>query len=217
VTFIKNNKTILFVIIAFVFSFTVRLIWIDHFNENESFKFNNEFMINTNDGYYYAEGARDVLDGKFIEDETNNDLSPVETATSRFTALLVYLLPISFETLIFYMPAFFGSLLVIPLILIGKSFDKENVGFVAALLGSITWSYYNRTMIGYYDTDLLNIVFPTFLLWSLIWALRTKEEKYILFTGLEIIAYRWWYPQSYALEFAFFGLLCLYFLYIHFK
>jgi dolichyl-diphosphooligosaccharide--protein glycosyltransferase/undecaprenyl-diphosphooligosaccharide--protein glycosyltransferase len=217
VTFIKNNKTILFVIIAFVFSFTVRLIWIDHFNENESFKFNNEFMINTNDGYYYAEGARDVLDGKFIEDETNNDLSPVETATSRFTALLVYLLPISFETLIFYMPAFFGSLLVIPLILIGKSFDKENVGFVAALLGSITWSYYNRTMIGYYDTDLLNIVFPTFLLWSLIWALRTKEEKYILFTGLEIIAYRWWYPQSYALEFAFFGLLFLYFLYIHFK
>jgi len=68
-------------------------------------------------------------------------------------------------------------------------------------------------MVGYYDTDLLNIVFPTFLLWSLIWAIKTQEDKYLLFTALDIIAYRWWYPQSYSLEFAFFGLVSAYVLY----
>ena len=81
----------------------------------------------------------------------------------------------------------------------------SEVGFLAALLASIAVSYYNRTMVGYYDTDMLNIVFPVFLLWSLILALRTKEEKYLIITALEIIAYRWWYPQSYSLEFSFFG------------
>ncbi len=57
---------------------------------------------------------------------------------------------------------------------------------------------------------MLTIVFPVFLLWSLILALRTREEKYLLITALEIIAYRWWYPQSYSLEFAFFGLILVY-------
>ena len=56
------------------------------------------------------------------------------------------------------MPAFFGSLIVIPIVLIGKSIGQIEVGFIAALIASIAWSYYNRTMVGYYDTDLLNIV-----------------------------------------------------------
>jgi len=209
----ENKKVILFIIIAFVFSFATRLIWVDTFKDMEQFKFNNEFMINTNDGYIWAEGARDILAGTHQE----NDLSPIDGAASILTAIIAKILPFQFETIIFYMPAFFGSLLVIPLILIGQSIKRAEVGFIAALVGSIAHSYYNRTMVGYYDTDLLNIVLPALLLWSLIWAVRTKEEKYILFTALDIIAYRWWYPQSYSLEFAFFGLIALYVIYQYLK
>jgi len=212
-TISQNNKIILFIIIAFVFSFATRLIWVDTFAQTEQFKFNNEFMINTNDGYYYAEGARDILAGFHQE----NDLSPIDSAASFLTAMIVKFTPFSFETVIFYMPAFFGSLVVIPLILIGHSFQKADVGFIAALIGSIAYSYYNRTMVGYYDTDLLNIVFPTILLWSLIWAIKTKEDKYLLFMAFDVIAYRWWYPQSYSLEFAFFGLILVYVIYQYFK
>ncbi len=204
-----NKKTLLFIVIAFVFSIAVRLIWVYQFNNTEQFKFNNQFMINTNDGYFYAEGARDILSG--ISQE--NDLSPIETAASTLTAIVSKVIPVSFETIIFYMPAFFASLVVIPIILIGRSIGKLEVGFIAALLASIAWSYYNRTMVGYYDTDLLNIVFPTILLWSLIWAIKTQENKYLLFTALDIIAYRWWYPQSYALEFAFFTIILLFVVY----
>ena len=209
----ENKKIIILIIVAFLFSFSARLLWVNEFKNMEQFKFNNEFMINTNDGYFYAEGARDILAGTHQE----NDLSPVDTATSWLTAMIVKFAPLSFETGIFYMPAFFSSLLVIPLILIGKSLGRLDVGFVAALIGSIAHSYYNRTMVGYYDTDLLNIVFPTILLWSLIWAIRTKEDRYLLFMALDIIAYRWWYPQSYSLEFAFFGLIGAYTLYQYLK
>ncbi|MEA2017587.1 MAG: STT3 domain-containing protein, partial [Campylobacterota bacterium] len=209
-----NKKTIIYILIAFTFSIAVRLIWVYQFSGTEQFKFNNQFMINTNDGYYYAEGARDIVAGIT---QNSNDLSPFESAGSILTALVAKILPFSFESIIFYMPAFFASLLVIPIILIGRSIGKLEVGFIAALLASIAWSYYNRTMVGYYDTDLLNVVFPTFLLWSLIWAIRTQENKYLLFTALDIIAYRWWYPQSYSLEFAFFGLILVYTIYLYFK
>ena len=212
-TLTKNKKTIIYILIAFAFSIAVRLIWVYQFDTVEQFKYNNQFMINTNDGYVWAEGARDILSGI----HQDNDHSPVDSASSELTALISQILPFSFESIIFYMPAFFASLLVIPIILIGRSIGKLEVGFIAALIGSIAWSYYNRTMVGYYDTDLLNIVFPALFLWSLIWALKTRENKYILFTALDIIAYRWWYPQSYSLEFAFFGLVGVYVLYQYIK
>ena len=209
----ENKQTILLILIAFIFSFSLRLIWVYQFSDYEQFKFNGQFMINTNDGYYWAEGARDILGAN----QNINENSPVQSATSKLTALIAKILPVSFESIIFYMPAFFASFIVIPLILIGKNIGKIEIGFIAALLSSIAVSYYNRTMIGYYDTDFLNIVFPTILLWSLILALQTQEEKYLLFTALDIIAYRWWYPQSYSLEFAFFGIIFAYVIYQYIK
>jgi len=205
----ENKQTIIFIIIAFIFSFTMRLIWVYQFNDMSEFKFNDQFMINTNDGYYWAEGARDILNG-IIQ---NNDRSPTLSAISNLTAYLTRLLPFSFETIIFFMPVFFSSLIVIPIILIGKSIKKIEIGFIAALFASISLSYYNRTMVGYYDTDFLNIVFPTILLWSIIGGLKTHEDKYLLFASFDILLYRWWYPQSYSLEFAFFGLIVVYLFY----
>ena len=205
---IKNidKKVWIYIGLAFVFSIAIRLIWVYQFWDVEAFKWNNQFMINTNDGYYWAEGARDILRGKFEE----FSLSPVFSAPAWLTAFFVKVLPFSFESIIFYMPAFLSSLVVIPMILIAKSLGRVEVGFASALIGSIAWSYYNRTMVGYFDTDMLNILFPTLLLWSLILSFNTQEDKYLLFTALEIIAYRLWYPQSYSLEFAFFGLILLY-------
>jgi undecaprenyl-diphosphooligosaccharide--protein glycosyltransferase len=92
----KNQLTILLILIAFIFSFAVRLIWVEQFKDVEQFKFNSEFMINTNDGYFYAEGARDILSGT----TQANDLSPVTSAGSILTAFIAKIVPFSFETII---------------------------------------------------------------------------------------------------------------------
>ncbi len=203
---LEENKAYIYIALAFIFSVLIRLIWVYQFKDTGNFMWNGQFMINTNDGYFWAEGARDLLSGI----HQPHDLSPVGTAASQLTFILAKILPFSFESVIFYMPSFISSLVVIPMVLIAKSLGRIEFGFIAALLASIAWSYYNRTMVGYYDTDMLNIVFPTFMLWALVSAFRSNEDKYILFAGLEIVAYRWWYPQSYSLEFAFFGLILLY-------
>lgn len=202
----ETKLTLIYILVAFSFSVAMRLIWAYQFGDYEAFKFNGQFMINTNDGYAWAEGARDLLSGVSQE----NDLSQVASATSQLTAFFATVLPFSFESIIFFMPVFLSSLVVIPIILIAKDLKNLEMGLIAALLASIAWSYYNRTMIGYYDTDMLNIVLPMFLLWSIIWAIDTKKDIFLLITAVDILVYRWWYPASYALEFSFFGLILLY-------
>ncbi|MDD3059706.1 MAG: STT3 domain-containing protein [Sulfurimonas sp.] len=202
----ETKLTLLYILLAFAFSVALRLIWVYQFGDYEAFKFNGQLMINTNDGYFWAEGARDIISGI----SQPNDLSPTTLATSQLTAFFAKILPFSFESIILYMPVVLSSLVLIPMILIAKTLHNLTLGFIAALLGSVAWSYYNRTMVGYYDTDMLNIVLPMFLLWSIIWAINTKEEKYLLITAIDILIYRWWYPQSYSLEFSFFALILVY-------
>lgn len=203
----KNSKKIvLYILLAFAFSVGVRMIWVYQFSDVSNFFWNGQLMINTNDGYYFAEGARDAINGF----HQPNDISPIDNSVSLLTAWLVKILPFSFESIILYMPTVLGSLLVIPLVLIGKSLKNIEMGFIAALLASIALSYYNRTMTGYYDTDMLNIVFPTFIFWALIRAIQSQELRYLLYLALFESLYVWWYPQGYSLEVAFFGLVLLY-------
>lgn len=209
----KGKEVYLYIFIAYIFSIMARLIWVWMNGDNVQFFWNDQFMINTNDGYYWAEGARDIIAG-FHQD---NDDSPVTEMASWLTAILYWVTPFSLETVIFYMPSFLGSLVVIPVILIGRALGQLHVGFIAALLSSIAWSYYNRTMIGYYDSDMLNIVLPVLLLWSLVLAFKTHEDRYLVFMAIDIIVYRLWYPQSYSVEFAFFGLILFYVLFFERK
>ena len=153
---------------------------------------NNELMINTNDGYYYAEGARDIL----ADSHQENDLSPIETPLSTLTAFLANILPISFETLILWMPSIFSSFLVLPIMLIGRVFKQDILGFSAALLGSIAWSYYNRTMIGYYDTDMLIVVLPTFVVWGILYALTHKKIWSFLIAPIFAILAMYWHAGT---------------------
>ncbi|MDB2562853.1 dolichyl-diphosphooligosaccharide--protein glycosyltransferase subunit STT3, partial [Sulfurimonas sp.] len=184
----ETQLTILYILIAFTFSVLMRMIWIYQFQDAEAFKYAGQFMINTNDGYFWAEGARDILSGV----SQDNDKSPIITAPAQLTALFAFVLPFSFESVILYMPVFLSSLIVIPIVLIARVLKNLEMGLIAALLASIAWSYYNRTMVGYYDTDMLNIVLPMLLLWSIIWAIKTNEDKYLIITALDILVYRWW-------------------------
>lgn len=46
------------IIVAFLFSIAIRFIWVYQFQNYEAFKYAGEFMINTNDGYFWARGGK---------------------------------------------------------------------------------------------------------------------------------------------------------------
>ncbi len=84
------------------------------------------------------------------------------------------------------------------------------LGFFAALIGSIAWSYYNRTMVGYYDSDMFALFLQFSIFYTFLYIAYEKDLRGILFASLIIIIYPYFYPQGISITFAMFIMLVLY-------
>jgi len=204
------NSTILLILLAYVFSMAVRMYWPWYFSGNESMYFDGSLMINTNDGYFFASGAKDLISD--IQPVDAQRISSQRFGLTTFTAYMVRLTGLSLENIILYLPAFISSLVVLPIILVSRLMGHTILGFFAALIGSIAWSYYNRTMVGYYDSDM----FAIFLQFSIFYAfmhIAYKKDLVGLLLAISIIfIYPYFYPQGISVTYAMFMMLSLYLL-----
>ena len=195
---LKKYDVYAYILFAYLFSLACRYIWVYQFSGYEPFYWHGKLMINTNDGYFFATVVKDMLTG------SNPDNQLLQTAIDTYpgTVYSVYylakFLPFSLDTIILYIPAFVSSLIVIPIILIMRLYKLTFVGFLAALLASITWSFYNRTMIGYFDTDMYALVFPVFILYYIMKFVQDDKLLTMLIASLITAFYVVFYPQGYA-------------------
>jgi len=113
------------------------------------------------------------------------------------------------------MPAVISSLVVIPIILIARLYKQTLWGFFAALLGSIAWSYYNRTMTGYYDTDMFSAMAPMLILFFLIKSTMDFNLRSALYAGIAIIIYPFLYDQGQSIVYAMGIIYGLYMVWYH--
>ena len=209
----SNWKIILaYILVAYIFNIWVRFIYVDIITQIPQWQYHGTYIINNPDGLYYAEGARDFINGF----HQKNDLSPIHNITADFTALISEFFHISLDKVIFYLPGIIGSLLVIPLILIGEVLGSSFLGFLAGLMSAMTWSYYHRTMFGYYDTDMFVVVLPTFALWGILWSLKNKDIKFFFVAPLIEIFMIMWHGGLYNIANGFFIMSAIYLLYLKF-
>lgn len=206
---ISKKQLLGLILLAYAFSFAIRLIWVFQFGEYPAFQYNGELMINTNDGYFFAAGAQEALLG--IHEPNPRVPSWLSYGVTFFTVILTKITPFSLETVTLYMPSIISSLVVIPIIMIARLFNATLLGFFAALLGSIAWSYYNRTMTGYYDTDMFAAMAPMFVLYFFIASVKHFTLKSALYAALMIVIYPFLYDQGRAVVFA---MSIIYFLYL---
>lgn len=209
---IEKNIAILllFMLVAYAFSMGVRMYWPLHFSGVQSMYHAGQLMINTNDGYFFATGARDLLDGIVPEDAQKASAIKASPGLVFLTAYAAKLLPFSLDTITLYLPGIIASLIVVPIILTGRLLKHTFLGFLAALLASITWSYYNRTMIGYYDSDMFSVFLQFTILYSFLHVAYKKDVVSILVAAVFIFSYPYFYPQGMTLVYAMFVLLSLY-------
>ena len=195
---LKKYDVYFYILFAYLFSIACRYIWVYQFGSYDAFHWNNQLMINTNDGYYFATAVKDMLHG------SNPDNQLLSTAIDTYygTIYSIYwaakLLPFSLDTIILYAPAVVSSLIVIPIILIMRLYKLTFVGFLAALLASITWSFYNRTMVGYFDTDMYALVFPVFILYFVMRFAKNSALFDMIIASVLTSVYVIFYPQGYA-------------------
>jgi dolichyl-diphosphooligosaccharide--protein glycosyltransferase/undecaprenyl-diphosphooligosaccharide--protein glycosyltransferase len=200
-------------VLAYMFSFAIRMIWVYQFQDSPSFMWNNEIMINTNDGYYFAAGAQYELFG--THQENARIPSMWNYGTVFFTVLFTQITPFSLESVTLYMPAIISSIVVVPMILIARLYNQTLWGFLAALLGSIAWSYYNRTMTGYYDTDMFSAMAPMFILYFLMKSTIDFNLKSALYAAIAITVYPFLYEQGKSIVYAMGIIYALYMILYH--
>jgi len=196
----ENKQIVLMMLIAYAFSFLVRMIWVWQFKDTPEFFWNNQLMINTNDGYFFASGVQKELFGMHMHNPRVFGIW--DYGVIFLTTLFAKITPFSLETIILYMPSVISSLVVIPIILIAKLFNKPVWGFFSALIGSIAWSYYNRTMTGYYDTDMFSAMAPMFILYFLIKSTHDFNLRSALYASIAIVVYPFLYDQGLAIVYA---------------
>jgi undecaprenyl-diphosphooligosaccharide--protein glycosyltransferase len=197
---INTKYLLLLIALAYTFSIAIRMIWVFQFNGHDPFYWNDQLMINTNDGYIWASSAINELTGQFENNPRVVDM--YQYGTVFFTYLAAKILPFSFDSIILYMPAVISSLVVIPIILLARLYNLTLFGFFAALLGSIAWSYYNRTMVGYFDTDMFSAMAPMFILYFLIRTIEYESLHNALMAALAILIYPFLYDSGLSIVYA---------------
>ncbi len=206
----KAWLVVLLMTAAYVFGFLMRMIWVYQFKDNPNFIWNGEIMINTNDGYAFANAAREIIDGITPLDGVKQAVHHYSPGLVYLTVYLTQLTPFSLETVILYLPALVSSLIVVPMILVGRLMGHTFLGFLAALLGVITWSYYNRTMTGYYDTDMFSVLLQFSIFYTLLRVAYKKNLSSVALAALLMFAYPYFYPQGMVIVYAVFVLLVIY-------
>ncbi len=197
---ISKKQMLGLMLIAYSFSFFIRMIWVWQFQDVESFFWNDQLMINTNDGYFFASGVQKELFGLHSANPTVYGIW--DYGLIFFSTVFVKITPFSLETVLLYMPAVVSSIVVVPIILIARLYGLTLWGFFAALLGSVAWSYYNRTMIGYYDTDMFSVMAPMFILYFLIKTIENENLNNVLLATLSILIYPFLYDAGLSIVYA---------------
>ena len=208
------------ILCAYVLSFWVRLDWIDfaqahYLDEGGQPVYMRPNMVkdgvalpNTHDSFYFGSIVQKAALGMHAE----NNLLPGVYQNGMITALpywLVKLFPeLSIEYLLLWLPVYVAGLVCIPIVLIGALYRCVPWGFAAACLAGVTHSYYNRTLAGYYDTDIFAITSPAFSVFFLLAASRKNSIRYLLAAAVSLLLGRFFYGSIQAITCS----LCLGFL-----
>ena len=199
------------IIVVYLLSFWVRLEWIDfaqasYLDEQGERIFLRPNMVkdgvalpNTHDSFYFGSIVQKAALGMHKE----NNLIPSVYQNGMITALpywLINLFPhLSIEHLLLWLPVYISGLVCIPIVLIGNLYKCTLWGFAAACLAVITHSYYNRTLAGYYDTDIFAITSPAFSVFFLLAASRKQSIRYLLAGAISLILGRFFYGSIQAI------------------
>jgi len=193
--------TLFLLILIFIIGFYVRVdeyrFW-DKFPD--VFYYDTQPVLANGDGYYYLRITRDLLENHYVP---NDELKHYPDNVPRpFPPPLISLLvaviskytSLSHQWIAVFLPALIAPLLIIPLYGLCTMFSGRRVmGITASLMAVLSVQYVNRTRIGFFDTDCLNVTLTIFAMYFFMkFALETKRSRYIYFSaGIIVTGFFW--------------------------
>ncbi len=206
----ENKLTLIYIAFAYVFVFLFHLYWLTWASKIPEFYWHGQVMINNVDGYYYGSGAQKILYGMHEYNPRLEHLYSPGNGLMVITAYIAKFFHLSIDSVMLYLPAIVSSLVVVPIILIGRLYGNLLWGFLAALIGGIGWSFYNRTLVGYFDTDMFSVVLPVFVLYFLLASIKKESLTDVFVAVILAIIYPWVYGSGKAVLYSVVALYGLY-------
>ena len=202
----KNLKQLFFYILsAYLLSIAVRLFLYYQISDNHNYLYNGNIIpLWTADAGLYGYYANQILSGvsyPFIS----------EYIPGYLLSWIVNITGVNLDRVLFFAPAFLSSLVVVPIILIANRYKMPTFGLYSAFIGSVMSSYYYRTHLGYYDTDVLNVFLPLLAIYFLIKLVEDRKLIDALYASLSLLSFSLWYHSSSAIILA---IVAVYFLYV---
>ena len=176
--------------ISYTIVLFIRLLFLDQINTLQDIP-----TLWGSDGALYGYYAKQLLLGNTFNFDT-------EHMPGYLLFFFVKLTSLSLDKVLFYSPAFLASLSVIPVILIGYAYNILRFSFFVSIIGSITYTFYIRSFLGYYDTDLLNVTLSLTIVAFMILFVEKKDFRYLILSAVFIYIFTLWYHSSKLIIFA---------------
>lgn len=194
----------IYMLIAYIFSVSIRLILLYQMGEVEGMWDGNlPVPVWTPDAGRYGFYAKDILNGVILPFKDDYLLGHLIAIVTTFASL-------SIDWVMLLMPIFLGSLIVVPIILIGTAVKQPQLAFLATLITVSTGFYYVRTNLGYMDTDSINFFL---ILMGIAWIIKSHEHKSLIYATLgtfALILFAQWYHSATIINLLIFAITATY-------
>jgi dolichyl-diphosphooligosaccharide--protein glycosyltransferase/undecaprenyl-diphosphooligosaccharide--protein glycosyltransferase len=195
-TLYENRVFLLLMFLSFSLSIFIRLILAWQTMDSPLHIYDGKFIsILSPDPALYGYYAQLLLDGL-----------PHKTDVSMIEYIIYYIVkftPFSLDQVVYFGPAFFASMIIIPIYLIMSLYiDSKLIIFLSGLVASVGYGFYSRTFLGYFDTDVLNTFFPIMIVYSMLLVIKKEDYRYALLGVLFNMGYLFWYHSSEPIVYA---------------
>ncbi|WP_245576389.1 STT3 domain-containing protein [Desulfovibrio cuneatus] len=165
--------------VCFLFSLGVRLLEIPYW-QNPAYTLGNEYLLATHDAYHWIAGAEGFEFG-------------AGHPMSELVGSVAGMFGIPTANAGFWLAPVMGSLVGVTVFLWGWAFGFPCAGFVAGVLTSLSPAFLARTLLGFYDTDLVVLSFAILLglvpaIWVSPWLITPAELLASLCAGKKHLA-----------------------------
>jgi len=183
------------IVAAWWLSAHMRSEWCRVNAQTEQLQWEGKLLPTTHDSYFFASA---IKHGPNLE----RGEIPMHPQVEDYGTLTIFgrwgadLFGVSTDEVVTYMPVIFGGLIAIPVVLIGREYGSITWGFGAACMAGMGYSYFNRTIAGYFDTDLFSVFLPALALYCLLAAHRRQCRGFLLAGTLALFGFLFTYPSG---------------------
>ncbi|MBR4741420.1 MAG: hypothetical protein IK079_00770 [Desulfovibrio sp.] len=149
----------LLALLTFLFALGMRLLELPSWQDPE-FRLGSEWLLATHDAYHWVAGAEDFGLAK-------------DHPMATMLKIMANILQTNLSNVAFWFPMFLASFVAVIVFVWVWALGSMEAGIAAGLLASLSPGFLARTLLGFYDTDLVTLFFP--LLMTLVpatWAMR---------------------------------------------